>query len=325
MREDLDAPVLPMMTRALGIAGVALLALTACGGEGEDPQEGDPGQEDVDPDGADDQGDEPDEIAEDDDEDGTSDEDGDDSDGEDAAEADDEDDEPDEGDEDAGADEAPELSEIEAELWETMENAESVVLEAEMPFSPDDFEGEVDVGEAETLHQFYSGQVDGSALTFLERAGDAEQEYITFDDATFLRGEDELRAISEQFPGDVDEEELAEELEGRWVDYTEIFPEGFAVSDWLAEFREGLDSAGGFGELDAATETRDGEDVWVYTDDEREIVVRPGDEPVLVSVEADVEGEVTDVRFSEWNEADEPERPAEEDILTVQDLEELLT
>lgn len=302
MTEETETAAVSTAVRTLGIAGIALLALTACGGgeAEEDAGEQDGAQEDVDPDGAEDQGIEPEEIAED----GA----GDDSDDEDEAEA-------------GGA---PAIEEIEADLWRAMEDAESVVLDAEVPAGADEVEAEIDGEGADTIVQHYSGQMDGSALTLREEAGDASAEYITFEDGTYLRGEDELAAVARQFPGEIDEDELAPEFEGKWVDYSEIFPDGFTVDEWLEDFRGSLEASGGFGELDAEADTRDGEDVWVYTDDRREIVVRAGDDPVLLSVYADDDGDVFDVRFSQWDEAEEPERPAEEDILTIEDMEGIL-
>ncbi|MDZ5076830.1 hypothetical protein [Nesterenkonia sp. HG001] len=288
MTEEMETRPAPLPTKMFGIAGIAVLTLTACAPDDDQPE--DAAQEDVDPDGAEDQGDEPDEIAEEEPE-----------------------------------NEAPEISEIESQLWDTMDQAESVVLDAEVPSDADEVEGEVDIDDAGTITQHYSGQVDGSALTMREESDAAQAEYITFEDATYLRGEDELRAVGEQFPGEIDEDELEDEFAGRWVDYSEIFPEGFTITEWLDEFRESLESGGGFDELEAAAETRDGEEVWVYTGDGREVVVRAGEEPVLLSVHAEDETGHFDVRFSDWNEAEEPERPADEDILTVQDIEELLS
>lgn len=285
------------MAKATGIFGVALLTVTACGGTGGDEQPEDTDQEDVDPDGAEDQGDEPAEIAEDEDD-----------------SAEDE--------EDSG--EAPEIAEIADEIWTNMENSESVTLDATVPFDAEDFEGTVEVEGAETIDQHYSGQIDGSALTFSEEAAGAEAEYITFDGETYLRGEHELEAFLEQYPGEFEEDELREEFEGKWVEYTEFFAGGVSVHDWFDEFRGGFEEAGGFGELEGAAEERDGEEVWVYTDDAREFVVRAGDEPVFLSLYADNEGEVFEATFSDWDEAEEPEEPDEEDVLTMEDLEGLL-
>ncbi|GAA3072379.1 MULTISPECIES: hypothetical protein [Actinomycetes] len=304
MTEEMETAAVPTTVRMLGIVGIALLALTGCGaGEAEeDAGEQDAGQEDVDPDGAEDQGDEPDEIAED----------GADEEPEDETEAE--------------AGDAPAIEEIEADLWRAMEEAESVVLDAEVPAGAEEVEADIDAEEgADTIVQHYSGQMDGSALTLREEAGGASAEYISFDDGTYLRGEDELAAVARQFPGEIDEDELAGEFEGKWVDYSQIFPEGFTVDEWMADFRGSLEEAGGFGELEAEADTRDGEDVWIYTDDRREIVVRAGDDPVLLSVYADNDGDVFDVRFSDWDEAAEPERPADEDILTVDDMEDILS
>lgn len=277
--------------RGVGIFGVALLAVTACGDtdEGEEhPEDG--AQEEMDPDGAEDQGDESDEIAEDEEE----------------------------------AGDPPQIEEIADDIWATMENAESVTLDATMPFDSEDFEGMVDVEGAETIEQHYSGQIDGSALTFTEEAAGSEVEYITFDGETYLRGEHELEAFLEQYPGEFEEDELREEFEGKWVEYTEFFPEGVSVHDWFDDFRGGFEESGGFGELEGTAEERDGEEVWVYTDENREFVVRAGEEPVLLSLYAENDDEVIEASFSDWDEAEEPEEPEEEDILTMEDLEGLL-
>lgn len=280
------------VVRAAGLFSVALLVLTACGDNDEaDESSEDGAQGEVDPEGAQDQGHEPDEIAED--------EDGD----------------------------PPQIEEIADDIWNTMENSESAVMEATRPLDPEELEGLAepeDVDDDATLRERYSGQADGSALTVLREAEGAEAEYITFDGETYLRGEHELEAFLDQYPGEFEEAELRQEFEGKWVEYTDFFPEGFSITEQLAVFRESFEEFGGFGELEGTAEERDGEEVWVYTDENREFVVRAGEDPVLLSVFAENDGEVVEATFSDWDEAEEPEKPDEEDILTMEDLEGLL-
>ncbi|GAB3192306.1 hypothetical protein [Nesterenkonia suensis] len=309
MTEERHAAAVSTTVKTLGIMGISLLTLTACVGIEEEAGQQDAGQQDVDPDGAEDQGDEPDEIAEDD-----------------AADADevDEVDEADEADDDPG--DAPEITDIEDDLWRAMEEAESVVLEVDIPADEAQVEGpeQIDAEEGERFTQHFSGQMDGSGLIMRQEFGGEATEMITFEDATYVRGEDELAAVAEQFPGEIDEDELAEEFEGKWVDYSDVLPEGFTITAEIDDFRRSLEDGGGFGELEGQTETREGEEVWVYTDDLRELVIRAGEEPVLLSVQAESESGRIEMHLSDWNAAEEPERPAEEDILSMEDLEDIL-
>lgn len=101
------------IAKATGLVGVGMLALTGCEGTAEEQQDvQEDGQEGADPDGAEGEHPEPDEIADDEDEEDDDEEDG------------------------VGAAEAPDLADLEDEIWEAALDQESVhlhVTQEEMP------------------------------------------------------------------------------------------------------------------------------------------------------------------------------------------------
>lgn len=114
------------IAKATGLVGVGMLALTGCEGTAEEQQDvQEDGQEGADPDGAEGEHPEPDEIADDDEED------------------DDEED-------GIGAAEAPDLADLEDEIWEAALDQESVHLHVTQEEMPEELVEEYEEGDAST-------------------------------------------------------------------------------------------------------------------------------------------------------------------------------
>ncbi|NDK31091.1 hypothetical protein [Nesterenkonia haasae] len=327
--------------KTTGIFGVAVLALTACGPEDEGAQEDvdHGGQEDVDPDGAEDQGDTPGEIA---------DEDGDEPD-------------PDE-DEDAEAGDAPDLADIEDSVWEASSSQESVTITSEVPASMlgmdevthqdeiDDLteddeeasEGEAEevAEEEETLQVVVAGDMTGDGSVWqLEDLVD----YLLYDggDSIYQTVDSFIEEYREFQPDEAagpDPEDLREALEpeGSWVDVTTTLGGQIETpQQYVENFRTemlasaGMDSLAESG-ITGETDTRDGEDVWVYREEMEDefiefVITADEDEPLLSEISMDSEGAEISISFTEWNESDDvaEDEPAEDEIITEDELESI--
>ncbi|WP_150462104.1 hypothetical protein [Nesterenkonia ebinurensis] len=321
--------------RTTGIFGVAVLALTACGDDPEDTTVGDDNpedaaQEDVDPDGAEDQGDTPGEIA---DEDGE---------------------EPD--DEAPAAGDAPGLADIEDELWENSVAQDSVTITADVPAELFDLEG-LENGEAEDLTE-EDGEEDDPGDE--EPAGETVQvtvggdmqgngsvwelqglsEYLLYDSGetvyqsvvSFIA---EYRALQPDDAAgpDADELEAALQDEGTWIDMTLSFggeietPEQF-IEDFRSEMlaSAGVDSLADL-EIQGEADNRDGQEVWVYREEDGEeyvefVVLADEDSPLLHTISMDAEGIQMDISFTDWNESEDlaEDEPEEDETITDEEL-----
>ncbi|WP_010525714.1 hypothetical protein [Nesterenkonia sp. F] len=218
---------------------------------------------------------------------------------------------------------APEYTEIESDVWDTMLAAESVTIEADMPAGLMDQQA----AEGDRTIQEYAGAMDGSASTFRQESGDVTTEMRLVDGSAYVPGEVELASIERQSGGSISASDYAEDFEGRWIDYSDqVDPSGASPESFLIGLRSSMEGQSGAEALDSAAETRDGEDVWVYTaGEELEIVVRAGDEPVLLGFEGEQEGSSLSVQFAAWNASEGPEAPAAEDVMTIQEATQIVT
>ncbi|GFZ76311.1 hypothetical protein [Nesterenkonia alkaliphila] len=325
--------------RSTGIFGVAVLALTACGDDPEqttvgDENPDDTAQENVDPDGAEDQGDTPGEIADEDDEEP----------------------DPDEADDDAAAGDAPELADIEEELWENSASQDSVTITADVPaelFGLEDLENaeEEDLTAEETEESDPEAeQPVGEPIQITvggDMAGDGSvweleglSEYLLYDNgetvyqsvASFIA---EYRALQPDDAAgpDADELETALQDEGTWIDMTltrggEIETPQQFVEDLRSEMlgTAGLNSLGELG-IQGEAENRDGQEVWVYLQQDGEefvefVILADADQPLLHSISMDVDEVQMEISFTDWNESEDlaEEEPEEDETITDEEL-----
>lgn len=248
----------------------------------------------------------------------------------------------------------PTLSDIDDAMWDAMESADSVTIEGDM--------GEI--GEGEDFQEFLgdsgtlsvSGAMDGS---FTVISGDGEPLMMMIGDEAFVDGAITASLAAAPMGDAIDTDQLEQELEGKWLDLSSEMgsDDEIDLGEMIADGREtweegaeedaegddsgsddsGSDESNGDSsssssdenpfdssslEEEGTEEERDGESVWAYSDDQgNELAVR-ADEDAPYAVEVTNDG--TTARFTEWNEVDEPERPADDDVLDQQDLESLL-
>ncbi len=227
----------------------------------------------------------------------------------------------------------PTLSDIDDAMWDAMESADSVTVEGDM--------GEI--GEGEDFQEFLgdsgtlsvSGAMDGS---FTVISGDGEPLMMMIGDEAFVDGAITASLAAAPMGDAIDMDQLEQELEGKWLDLSSEMGSddeidlGEMIADGRETWEEGADEDDSDGdenpfnssslEEEGTEEERDGESVWAYSDDEgNELAVR-ADEDAPYAVEVTNDG--TTARFTEWNEVEEPERPAGDDVLDQQDLESLL-
>lgn len=327
-----------MIWRSTAILSVGLLTLSACQPPADQTTD-DPGQEDLDPSGAQDQGNRPGEIA------------GEDSEDQEGAQP------------DGSASDVPDFAEIEEEIWEESASQDSVHITGEVspallgwadaeldgPLEdeagagdPEDQETQEETDDpgdqaAEPVQLTISGNSEGEGSVY--RVGEV-LDFLIFGDDVYQSVDSVVAEYEHRAPEEVEAPSAAEireafEAEGSWADFG---PTGREHVETPAEFMQNLRS--GFlqsAELDALAEadlqgsvdTREGENVWVYTAEEQDAAVEIAvaaeeGEPLLQQLVLQVDGERFEVTFTDWNEASEPEEPAEEEVIAPEEVEALL-
>lgn len=249
----------------------------------------------------------------------------------------------------------PTLSDIDDAMWDAMESADSVTIEGDMGEIGEGEDFQEFLGDSGTLS--VSGAMDGS---FTVISGDGEPLMMMIGDEAFVDGAITASLAAAPMGDAIDTDQLEQELEGKWLDLSSEMGSddeidlGEMIADGRETWEEGAeedDSEGDDSDSDdsdsdesngdssssssdenpfnsssleeeGTEEERDGESVWAYSDDEgNELAVR-ADEDAPYAVEVTNDG--TTARFTEWNEVDEPERPADDDVMDQQDLESLL-
>lgn len=290
--------------RTTAVLSIATLALASCGDGDEDPRVDENPQEEIDPSGAEDQGVTSDEIAESEDD-----------------------------------QQAADLAEIEEDVWESSLDQESVNItmmaglergQALFGYAPEFFEG-----EGESFELSVTGELEGDAATELDYSPDFQ--VLTFGDDTYQSVEAFAFDYQAQVPPEVEPEVDAEELsaalssEGEWVDVSDAEPSvprtPAAVLEMLrAEVTETLDvDSLAELELDSALDTRDGQNVWVYSNQEVELAVLADEgSPQLMGLRLPGEDADLEVTVSGWDEAETPEEPDDETIIEDEQLQGIL-
>lgn len=241
-----------------------------------------------------------------------------------------------------GDEDPPPLEDLAEDILESVEQAESFTVlsdgDWDAAFASDPMLDDMDVDEddQEVLVHF----TDGGDRVFMQ-AHVLDVEW----DMLFLRSEGvaympvsafvDLMELGAEAEGDdinsfIDAEGFREEAGDRWLiieDIPESEMEELEIDGLLNEY--GFDDAPSLAEQyssEGELQERDGTSVWVYDgEDEAELVVlADADAPYFVELSYyDDDAHVTE-RYSNWNEAPETEEPSEDDIMTEQELEELL-
>jgi len=207
------------------------------------------------------------------------------------------------------------------------EDAESEDADAE------DESSETEVSN-ETFELLVTGQIEGDSATELNYSPDYS--VMTFGDETYQSVDGFVFDYEAQIPAEVEPEVDAAELEsallaeGDWVDVSMSEPPVPRTPAELIEtLRERLDeTVDGASladlELESSVDTRDGENVWVYFNDQVEIAVLADESnPLLVGLILRGEDEL-DVAVTDWNESTTPESPEDETVIADDQLQEIL-
>lgn len=238
----------------------------------------------------------------------------------------------------------PALSAIEELMWDSMEQAGSVTIIADLSdmagFDADsaDMFGEV-FGSEQTELSIY-GDLDGSA-TAVNIDGNDLIVALGGDEA-YISAEAVFGMLTNQLPGMGAEEEevfaqLSEEFSGKWLDYSdELQSDGqgddFNIGELFSELRQDWTSQDEASDTpvdreeisdEGSHEVRDGSDVWVYEGEEegQELVLAADHEAPKIVEMSDNEMSMS---YTDWGETENPEAPDESDVMTEQELEERL-
>lgn len=295
------------ITRAFtttAVLSIAALALAGCGEGSDDPRVDEDPQEEIDPSGGEEYGVYSDDIAESEDD-----------------------------------QQAADLAEIEEDVWDSSMDQESVNLNVVggldrgqelLGYNPEVFEG-----EGEQFDMEVAGELEGDSSTELNYVSDFQ--VLTFGDDTYQSVAGFVLDYEAQIPAEVDPEVDSEELdaalsaEGEWVDVSDS---ELAVprtpAELLSTLREQLNETLGVDslaelEFESSVDTRDGENVWVYSNEELEFAVLADEgSPQLMGIVLPGEDEALEVSATEWNEAGGPEEPEDETVIEDEELQGIL-
>lgn len=227
----------------------------------------------------------------------------------------------------AGAQEAPEeaptFGEIQDEMWEAMQAADSVTIEGEVQADEADLDELFDGIDEDAVGDIrISGSLDGDDAEMSYSAGEGNTfTQRTVEGSEYFRGEDFgtllLAELDDEVADAVDQDFLNGVMEDQWVEFpAEDGGGAYSAQDIFVEWQSDLEGE----DLDRLTgevEERDGQQVFVYTaedDDSREYVVAAQGDPYLLAWQ----DEQSRYTFSEWDEAEEPETP--ENIITLDEI-----
>lgn len=232
---------------------------------------------------------------------------------------------------DAGADddagtvaeaEVPSFGEIQDEMWEAMLTAETVTIEGQVQAGEADLDELFDQIDEDAVGDItITGALDGrdsemryeagEGNTFIQRAVDGVEYFRGEDFGTLLYGN-----LDEDVAAVVEPELIEELVADQWVEFStdgsvSIFSAEDFLRIWQRELREEDTD-----EIPGVRETRDGQEVYVYAqeDGEAEYVVAADGQPHLL----ELRDEDSTYTFTEWNSAAAPEEP--ENVITLDDI-----
>lgn len=243
-----------------------------------------------------------------------------------------------------GVEEVPALSEIEDLMWDSMEQAGSVTVSADLEnvagSDPEGFAMFEELFGSDQSNFLISGDLDGSASAM--SIGDNDLVVSFGEDEAYMSADVIFSVLANQAPkmsaGQEDLfDQLSEEFSGKWLDYSDELQSGdggddFNIGGLFSEMREGWaneeESSGSPVEREeiadeGSHEVREGDDVWVYAGEaEGQDLVLTADHQAPRIVE--VTDEDMTMTFSDWGETQAPERPDESDVMTEQAIEQRL-
>ncbi|GAA1825503.1 hypothetical protein [Nesterenkonia flava] len=215
---------------------------------------------------------------------------------------------------------APSFGEIQQDMFSAMLEADSVTIT-----------GEVQAGDADLDEYFtgldedavgdlsISGALDGTASEMTFAAGDSSFSERAVDGEEYVQGEGyaQLLATELEDVAEVEEAFIAELIGEQWIQLDDAQGQVFSAEDFITTWQQELDNED-IAEMTAETETRDGQEVWVYSSDDGEFVVAAEGEPYLL----ELSDENSHYVFSQWNESQAPEAP--EDVITLEEISQAI-
>lgn len=248
-------------------------------------------------------------------------------------------------------DEVPVFEDIADDIFDAMEAQDNVTIVGEGAIWEDEVDDLTEDGDADAEQSFtVRGDIGGEDSEVDMLMGGESMNIISVDGQVFVPStlvSLSLHAEAEAYGEEdlVDWDALNSDLEGTWMDGSTMYLTGgftaddmeeMSVSTILEEFREGFedetdedddeDGLGSFGEApEGELDERDGQEVWVYSEDDTEVVVAADEEePLLLTVESvDEDGNDVLLTFDDWNET-EVEAPEDGDVLDETDFEDLV-
>lgn len=247
--------------------------------------------------------------------------------------------------------EVPDFEDIADDVFDAMEAQDNVTIVGEGAIWEDEVDDLTEDGDADAEQSFtVRGDIGGEDSEVDMLMGGESMNIISVDGQVFVPStlvSLALHAEAEAYGEEdlVDWDALNSDLEGTWMDGSTVYLTGgftaddmeeMSVSTILEEFREGFedetdedddeDGLGSFGEApEGELDERDGQEVWVYSEDDTEVVVAADEEePLLLTVESvDQDGNDVLLTFDDWNET-EVEAPEDGNVLDDTDFEDLL-
>lgn len=241
----------------------------------------------------------------------------------------------------SAVEEAPNLSEIDDLMWDSMQNAGSVTVTADMtafveedPEAAEIFEGMLGADVSDM--QFY-GSLDEPATAMSVGGQDL---FLTFGENGAYLSADAIFGVLETETAALTPEEqelfdsLKAEFAGSWVDFTaeaqgDDSLDVLDVRVLLSEFRQSWEGEESSDDAliprtnmpeEGSHEVRDDQDVWVYLGDEegQELVLQADPEsPKVISI-SDAE---TTMTFTDWGKTEVPVAPEDSELLTEADFD----
>lgn len=242
-----------------------------------------------------------------------------------------------------GVEDVPALTDIEDLMWDSMEEAGSVTMIADVQdiaeFNEQGAEAFQQMLGSEASEFKIYGDLDGSATAVSVDDNDVitafggEEAYVSADVMIGLLGTQDMGLSA----GEQDlVEQMSEEFSGKWLDFGEEIQstddDPFDVGTMFSDLRDGWadeedspDSPVEREEIsdEGTHEVRDDADVWVYGGEEegQELVLTADHEAPKI---AGVTDDEMSMAFTDWGETQTPERPDESDLMTEQDIQQAI-
>ncbi len=162
-------------------------------------------------------------------------------------------------------------------------------------------------------------ELDGMTIEMLQVGGTA-----------YMSGEAAVTALeAEGAAAEFDLDGIADEVAGRWID-TGQADEDITIRGFLDSMQESYEEGGGEIPDDADAEGElteyDGQEAWHYTNGETDIYFAADPEaPYLLAVEGEDETDGPfEIALTDWNEAEVPEEPQGDELISESEFEEIL-